>query len=114
MSRIRYRMGELDEEYNDKRDHFLEEIDIRTLNGWIPGAAQWIMLCGKEIYEMEGSMGREWPTKWTGTEGWSKERWAFWRQRFEWASTVTALDRKTRQLAREMVDEMRRIEEGEA
>ncbi|KAE8414548.1 hypothetical protein BDV36DRAFT_311748 [Aspergillus pseudocaelatus] len=94
--------GELDEEYNDKRDHFLEEIDIRTLNGWIPGAAQWIMLCGKEIYEMEGSMGREWPTKWTGIEGWSKERWSFWRQRFEWASTVTALDRKTRQLAREM------------
>ncbi|KAF4258532.1 hypothetical protein KXV68_005688 [Aspergillus fumigatus] len=100
-----------DEEYCELRDHLLEEIDIRTLNGWVPAAAQWIRYCGKEIYAMEGSMGREFPTKWTGSEGWSKERWAFWKKRFEWVSLVTALDRKTRRIAKETVQEMARIEQ---
>ncbi|EAW23643.1 DUF3632 domain-containing protein [Aspergillus fischeri NRRL 181] len=102
-----------DEEYCELRDHLLEEIDIRTLNGWVPAAAQWIRHCGREIYAMEGSMGREFPTKWTGSEGWSKERWAFWKERFEWVSLVTALDRKTRRIAKETVQEMARIEQGQ-
>ncbi|RHZ57496.1 DUF3632 domain-containing protein [Aspergillus thermomutatus] len=100
-----------DDEYCEQRDRLLEEIDIRTLNGWVPAAAQWIRHCGKEIYEMEGSMGREFPTKWTGSEGWSKERWAFWKERFQWISSVTALDRKTRRVAKEMVEEMASIEQ---
>ncbi|KAL5357690.1 hypothetical protein BJX96DRAFT_145025 [Aspergillus floccosus] len=104
---------EEEDEYCELRDRLLEEIDIRTLNGWVPAAAQWIKHCGKEIYAMEGSMGREFPTKWTGSEGWSKERWAFWRERFGWISLVTALDRKTRRTAKEMVQEMAIIEHGQ-
>jgi hypothetical protein len=100
-----------DDEYCEVRDRLLEEIDVRALNGWVPAAAQWIKHCGKEIYAMEGSMGREFPTKWTGSEGWSQERWAFWRERFDWISQVTALDRKTRRIAREMVQEMASIEQ---
>ncbi|KAF7114424.1 hypothetical protein CNMCM5793_008728 [Aspergillus hiratsukae] len=103
-----------DEEYCELRDRVLEEIDIRTLNGWVPAAAQWIRYCGKEIYQMEGSMGREFATKWAGSEGWSKERWAFWKERFEWISSVTALDRKTRRIAKEMVEQMASIEQGQA
>ncbi|GFF60131.1 hypothetical protein IFM51744_10186 [Aspergillus udagawae] len=102
-----------EDEYCKQRDLLLEEIDIRSLNGWVPAAAQWIRHCGKEIYEMEGSMGREFPTKWTGSEGWSKERWSFWKERFEWISFVTALDRKTRRIAKEMVEEMARIEDSD-
>lgn len=36
--------------------------------------------------------------------------WGFWRGRFRWVSGVTALDRGTRVLAREVVEVMERIE----
>ncbi|KNG85045.1 hypothetical protein ANOM_006966 [Aspergillus nomiae NRRL 13137] len=101
--------------YEKLRDEELEEIDIRTLNGFVPAAAVWIEYCGKEIYDKAGSLGREIPAwdKWTGPEGWSKERWAFWKKRFEWISTVTALDRTTRRIATNLVEQMTRIERGE-
>lgn len=104
-----------DEEYCSRRDEMLEEIDIRTLDGWVPAAAQWIIYCGKEIYDKEESWGGEWriKTKWIGKEGWSKERWAFWKQRFQWVGTVTALNRSTRKLAKEMVGRMNMIEQGQ-
>ncbi|KAI9931377.1 hypothetical protein ASPWEDRAFT_169780 [Aspergillus wentii DTO 134E9] len=104
-----------EEEYCQRRDRFMEEMDIRTLNANAPAAAQWIKYCGKEIYNMEGSLGREVTiitTKWTGKPpGWSKERWAFWKERFEWIAGVTALDRKTRRIAKETAEEMSRIEQ---
>ncbi|KAB8251390.1 hypothetical protein BDV35DRAFT_399522 [Aspergillus flavus] len=82
--------------YNKLCDEELEVIDIRTLNGFVPAAAVWI-----EYY------------KWTGPAGWSKERWAFWKERFEWISTVTALDRQTRKIATKPVEQMTSIERGE-
>ncbi|RAL15960.1 DUF3632 domain-containing protein [Aspergillus homomorphus CBS 101889] len=108
---------EEDEEafYNQKRDEALEVLDVRTLNGFVPAAAVWIGYCGKEIFEKEGSLGREIAAydKWKGQGGWSKERWAFWKERFEWISNVTALDRKTRRIAKETVEWMGQIEQKE-
>ncbi|PYI04438.1 hypothetical protein BO78DRAFT_471299 [Aspergillus sclerotiicarbonarius CBS 121057] len=104
-----------DDSYNEARDEELEILDIRTLNGFVPAAAVWIEYCGKEIYEKEGSLGQEYPAydKWTGPKGWSKERWALWKGRFEWISTVTALDRKTRKIAKGVMEQMGRIGQGE-
>ncbi|RAK77414.1 DUF3632 domain-containing protein [Aspergillus fijiensis CBS 313.89] len=101
--------------YNMKRDEALEIIDVRALNGFVPAAAVWLEYCGKEIYEKQGSLGREIRAydKWQGSEGWSKERWAFWKERFIWISTVTALDRKTRRIAKDVVVLMGRIEQGD-
>ncbi|KAB8199947.1 hypothetical protein BDV34DRAFT_230743 [Aspergillus parasiticus] len=82
--------------YNKLCDEELEVIDIRTLNGFGPAAA--------EISAWD---------KWTGPAGWSKERWAFWKERFEWISTVTALDRQTRKIATKLVEQMTRIQRGE-
>ncbi|RAH48789.1 DUF3632 domain-containing protein [Aspergillus brunneoviolaceus CBS 621.78] len=81
--------------YNMKRDEALEIID--------------------EIYGKQGSLGREIRAydKWQGSEGWSKERWAFWKERFIWISTVTALDRKTRRIAKDVVELMGRVEQGD-
>ncbi|KAB8222949.1 hypothetical protein BDV33DRAFT_229029 [Aspergillus novoparasiticus] len=88
--------------YNKLRDEELEVIDIRTLNGFVPAAAVSVEYCGKEIHDKGGYIDQEIPArdKWNGPAGSSKERWAFWKERFEWISTVTALDRQTRKIAR--------------
>ncbi|KOC15623.1 hypothetical protein AFLA70_269g001881 [Aspergillus flavus AF70] len=101
--------------YNKLCDEELEVIDIRTLNGFVPAAAVWIEYCGKEIHDKGGYIDQEIPAwdKWTGPAGWSKERWAFWKERFEWISTVTALDRQTRKIATKPVEQMTSIERGE-
>ncbi|PWY92286.1 hypothetical protein BO70DRAFT_327382 [Aspergillus heteromorphus CBS 117.55] len=103
-----------EEDYNKTRDEELGEVDVRILNGWVPAAAVWIEYCGKEIYKKEGSMGWEAVAfgRWTGPKGWSKERWAYWKKRAAWVSTVTALDRKTRRIAKSMMERMERIEGG--
>ncbi|OJJ96295.1 hypothetical protein ASPACDRAFT_63744 [Aspergillus aculeatus ATCC 16872] len=91
--------------YNMKRDEALKIIDVRALNGFVL----------PEIYEKQGSLGREIRAydKWQGSEGWSKERWAFWKERFTWISTVTAPNRKTRRIAKNVVELMGRIEQGD-
>lgn len=86
-------------------------MDVRTLDGWVPAAAQWIKYCGREIYDKTGFLGAEWPSKWSGEAGWSKERWGFWKERFAWIAKVTALDRSTRNTATDMVVLMNQIEE---
>lgn len=60
---------------------------------------------------MNGTMVLEREELWQGSPGWSKERWEFSRQRFEWVASVTALDRRTKNIAREAAEEMARISE---
>ncbi|RAL16215.1 DUF3632 domain-containing protein [Aspergillus homomorphus CBS 101889] len=105
----KYDDGADDEWYEEFRDLEILKMDVRTLNGKIPGAYQWIKYLGKELYQRNGRpMRREWDHSiWKGLHGWSKLRWAFWIQRLRWVTTVTALDRRTKlvavQMAREMV-----------
>ena len=101
--------------YSKARDEELEMIDIRSLNGFVPAAAVWIEYCGKEIYMSETSLGDETPAYdlWKGPAGWSKARWAFWKERFELISTFTALDRKTRRIAKRILEQMGKIEQEE-
>jgi hypothetical protein len=49
-------------------------------------------------------------SKWTGAKGYSKERFRSWRERFEWISTVTALEKETQRIARECARRMAEIE----
>jgi hypothetical protein len=99
------------------RDRELERVSIRILNDKIPYAAQWIRLVGKRMYKMEGRLDNEhdWHNdklncKWTAGKGWSKKRFAFWRQRFDWMTTITALEKSTQKIARECADLMKDIE----
>jgi hypothetical protein len=92
------------DEYPVWRAHEFELRDIKTLNGTVPAAAVWIKVNGKGLYEMEGKMDGEYvfdTTTWTGSKGWSKERFAYWREGFEWISQVTILGKKTKEDARE-------------
>lgn len=84
--------------------------EIRSLDGWIPATEQWIKHCGYEIYSQKGHMGREWPSKWKGEPGWSKERWAFWKRRFRWAATLSPLKKTTREIAEACSKEMDAID----
>ena len=74
-------------------------------------------MTGQRLYEMEGDLSGEYDwqdeelnSKWTGGKGYSKERFAFWRERFEWITTVTALEKSTQRIARECAERMKEIE----
>ncbi|KAK2601873.1 hypothetical protein QQS21_004559 [Conoideocrella luteorostrata] len=111
---------QLDEDPDDEvvlesAKHELETRDVRVLNNWVPAAALWMKINAKGIYEMQGKMSnadeQNWdPSLWKGVRGWSKERFAFWRERFEWISKVTALERSTRNDATEAAKIMRDVE----
>ncbi|KAF2638024.1 hypothetical protein P280DRAFT_405719 [Massarina eburnea CBS 473.64] len=106
-----------DEDWPETRDRELELYSIKILNAKVPAAAQWIRWVGQRVYEMEGEIEGEFEwqnealnSKWNGEKGCSKERFAFWRKRFEWISTVTALEKDTQRIARECAELMKKIE----
>jgi hypothetical protein len=106
------------DDYPAWREHELELISIRSLDACVPAAAVWIKINGKGIYDMEGKMGDEYepsrdpePRSWNGPLGWSKARFHHWMERFEWISTVAALEIQTREDAKEAAEIMRKIEE---
>ncbi|KAH8646296.1 hypothetical protein BX600DRAFT_477460 [Xylariales sp. PMI_506] len=109
-----------EEDYPEWRDEELDKRGLKSLNYFVPGAAAWFKTNARGIYEREGSMGNEtqweeekWQWRnsiWTGAKGWSKERFSFWIQRWEWISTVTALERSTRNLAIEAAEIMKQVE----
>jgi hypothetical protein len=66
---------------------------------------------GRRFIEYEPSRDPK-PRSWTGSLGWSKARFHHWMERFEWISTVTALEKKTRAVAKEAAEIMRQIEEA--
>ncbi|KAG6314869.1 hypothetical protein E4U22_008365 [Claviceps purpurea] len=114
---------DLDEQLDDDPDdevvaeecaYELECRDVRVLEYWAPAAAAWMKIDAQGIYEMEGKISEAdeegWdPVTWTGPKGWSKERFAYWRERFEWISKVTVLQRSTRKDAAEAAEAMKSV-----
>lgn len=87
---------------------------MKTLDATVPAAAAWIRINAKGVYEMEGEMNGEYaynPTNWKGKVGWSKERFRFWRDRFEAISGFKGIEGRTRRDAREAAEIMRKIDE---
>jgi Protein of unknown function (DUF3632) len=105
------------EEYPPHRAHQLELRTIQTLNSTVPAAAVWFTINCKGLYEQKGGeVGNEAPwnqTNWKGAKGWSKERFAYWRERFEWISNVPELDIETRKAAKEGAEAIRKVEAGD-
>lgn len=103
-----------DEEVAAECAYELECRDVRVLEYWVPAAAAWVKYNARGIYEMEGKMSQadeeDWePTTWKGKKGWSKERFAYWTERFEWISKVTALKRGTRKEAANAAKTMKKV-----
>ncbi|CAG8975985.1 hypothetical protein HYALB_00011540 [Hymenoscyphus albidus] len=97
----------------------LGEADL--LNGIVPAAAIWIKRAGREIYEKSGDMDSgvflEYPKDWERYDigdrpGWSRERFRFWRSRFELISNLelAAVTKATKDLAKEAAEIMANIE----
>ncbi|KAJ5581519.1 hypothetical protein N7535_000139 [Penicillium sp. DV-2018c] len=91
-----------------------EEMAPVSLEPWVPAAVAWISILGKEIYEwneeFDGALGRGGPL-WRGKYGFSKERWQFWRERFEYlSSTELVSGDELKKSASEAVLIMQRIE----
>ncbi|KAG6006791.1 hypothetical protein E4U21_006682 [Claviceps maximensis] len=122
-----YHHPDIDEQLDDDPDdelvadecaYELECRDIRALEYWAPAAAMWLKIDPRGIYEMEGSISEaddeDWyPTMWKGQKGWSKERFAYWMERFEWISKVTVLSRQTRNDAADAARNMREVLEAD-
>jgi len=87
---------------------------ISQLDALVPALAMWIRINCKGIYEMTGTMTGDTDHRvllWKGTKGWSKERFNFWRQRFEAISQISELEQKTRDDAKEAAILMRKVQE---
>jgi len=87
---------------------------ITHLNALVPALAMWIKIDCKGIYEMTGNMTGDTDHRvllWKGPKGWSKERFNFWRQRFEAISQISELEQKTRDDAKEAAILMRKVQE---
>ncbi|CAG9982042.1 unnamed protein product [Clonostachys byssicola] len=108
--------GEEDDEEEE------EEADPNTkttvLDALVPAAAQWIIHCPRELYEKAvegGEMDSEYDHNGTnfGTKkGWSLDRWAYWRKRFEEISNMENLEDSTRRIAKASVEKMDATSKG--
>lgn len=95
---------------NEPNDAHQPSSAVQKYDAYVPAAAAWIFGEGKKLYltEMDltpsdrnqGDPGRG-GDLWKGKAEYSKERWAFWKQRFEEISEKTDLREETRKIARE-------------
>jgi len=101
----------LEEDYTDRETQ---------LDSLVPAAAQYILYAGEAIFrckdEMSVSQGQENFTYagplWKGRQGLSKERWSFWKMRFEDVSKLDSVEDGTKKVATRAVDAMQRVEGG--
>ncbi|CZR56227.1 uncharacterized protein PAC_06115 [Phialocephala subalpina] len=82
------------------------------LDETIPLAAQWIKLCGEQIFEIDKYIGSyaAGGRKWKGKQGFCLERWQFWRRRFSEISEFEQASDETRRVCKETARLMEEIE----
>jgi hypothetical protein len=89
-------------------DVIVSAFEKKSLTAWelelnIPAAIQWLLHATRIILRDGHLMGTDWGTQselWQGKEGFSRERWNFWKDRLEQIQSQDELDDKTKQLAR--------------
>jgi hypothetical protein len=92
---------------------------IQKFEAHLPAAAAWIAGYGNELYRTEkdltpadrkhGNPARGGPL-WKGKSEFSKERWAFWKDRFGEIGRMEGTSESTKVLARDTVEAMERSE----
>ena len=103
------------------REALEEEPDARArayhrqgpiLDCHVPVAAEWIFRCGHVLYTSHKSFGAasKGGRLWKGAEGFSPERWQFWKQRFIAISEHDQVKEETKIVAREAERMMATIE----
>ncbi|KAF9470368.1 hypothetical protein BDN70DRAFT_821464 [Pholiota conissans] len=87
------------------------------LDAYILPINVWISLAAKRIWELckvngEGALRNDMPggAHWTGKEGFSVERWQFWKQRLDEVAVTTEASDQTRAIAKAMKEKMVAVE----
>ncbi|MCJ1474494.1 hypothetical protein MMC13_003152 [Lambiella insularis] len=83
-------------------------------------AANWILYAGKAIYQTKNSMvSSHWSIEnaketalWKGEPGFSRQRWAFWKERFHAVEETAEATEEAQTMARKAVKAMNVIEAG--
>lgn len=87
----------------------------------VPAAAMWVLVLGKKVYEREEDLSPKNPNQgnparggdlWKGGPMFSKERWAFWKQRFGDVAEHGEVNGETKDIARMAVEVMEKAEKS--
>lgn len=78
----------------------------------ISAAAVWLIVDAQAIYALDEEFTTEYETEWKGKTGFSKERFQFWRRRFEVLSRVETLDERSRTDSKKAAAAMMKAELG--
>ncbi len=91
-----------------------------TLERLLPASAMWILYAGRQLYHSQ----QEWPASptegnpagggplWTGKSGFCKQRWTFWKTRFEAITRRNDINQATKGIAADAIMAMDAIENG--
>ncbi|CAA7270757.1 unnamed protein product [Cyclocybe aegerita] len=89
------------------------------LNTFVPIAATWIMLAGNYLFHcsQDSGQGAEADSQsiaggrgWKGANGYSLDRWRFWKRRFSELKEQDQASEETREFARKAEDRMNKVE----
>lgn len=86
--------------------------NLKALDGLVPGAVEWILKAGRLLRTADqqyGAAARPGPL-FKGKEGFSPERWAFWKERFQWVQAQAGLHERTRGAAKQAEELMKRLD----
>lgn len=103
---------------NEQEDD-AEGTAIQKYNVYVPAATSWIFGMGRALYTREEDLtpsdrkqGN--PAKggslWKGVAGFSKERWALWKERLAFVSNLDEVSDKTKNISRDALETMERAE----
>jgi hypothetical protein len=98
---------------------------VVKLNANVPTAVVWVLVAGKKMYAQEEDADPKSKKKgvrleelgqgqymWPYSAKFSKERWTFWRARFDDIVNVEKIADETRRVAKEAIDAMDKIEKN--
>lgn len=90
-----------------------EERSTKEFEMWLIGTAQWIFHAGPLLYANPdySGPGSAPGDAWSGPDGFSRQRWEFWRQSYQRAAKMNSLRSRTRTVAVEAASVMASIEQ---
>lgn len=103
---------------NEQHDD-VEGTAVQKYNVHVPAATSWIFGMGRALYTKEKDLtptDRKYgnPAKggdlWKGKAEFSKERWAFWKERLAFVSKLDEISDKTKNISRDALEAMERAE----
>ncbi|KAF2689368.1 hypothetical protein K458DRAFT_439719 [Lentithecium fluviatile CBS 122367] len=97
---------------------------VQKIDAFVPAAAVWVIGAGKALYEQKednhpkhGKKAtmledlKDHESMWPRSARFSRERWAFWKQRFGEIAAMETIGEETRKVANEAVRAMEKIED---